>query len=116
MNNIYICVLFPSEEWEKIKYENITGIYYKKDKLYTLGKIINIQKHSSDIIISTEIRKDETPFWYAFNILEEATKYEILVSQNEINVEKGVINNIEYPNDKSDTTIIDNLIFTCSTA
>ena len=113
MKNIEVEIIFPEDQFNKIPNEFIQDLslkYKKEASILYLGRIISL-KTNGDKSVELEIRKDETPYWYAKSIVMELKNNEILFCKSdEVLSSEGRVNNIELPPETQEQEII-NFIF-----
>ena len=77
-NHALVIVAFPQKEFEKLLgYNEIKSISHDT---FSFGEIIDTKKYSNYFVLDIEIRKDETPFWYFFDIIKDAMNHDIRIS------------------------------------
>jgi len=78
-----VSIKFPKTEFSKIPKSFSGGLslkYRYNNQILSLGRVIDLTSLSSGaLLLSLEIRKDETPLWYFDSILASAKGREILL-------------------------------------
>ena len=86
-------IVFPQAEFRKLmsKYPKASSVrHLTNGSLFYLGDVQSAQKLSQDRLLATlEIRKDETPGWYAKEILLKALREEILIMSDSQTICRG---------------------------
>lgn len=111
---VILQIHFPKLEFEKVACQlaNIISVQYRvKNSFFYLGNIQDAyQQSSKKIIVAIEIRKDETPAWYAKSIIMAAKEKEIFVmGDSEIISKGGRISNVKGFEEFSDNDFIEPL-------
>lgn len=111
---IILQIHFPKVEFEKAAYQlaNARSIKYRiKNSFFYIGNVRDAYKQNSKKIIMTiEVRKDETPAWYAKSIIKSAWEKEIFVMEDSKIISRGGrISNEEGLEECSDNDFIEPL-------
>jgi hypothetical protein len=111
---VVVQIEFPELEYQKVasKFADALSIRYRvKKSLFYLGTVQSVYKQTPEMIVTRiEIRKDETPAWYARSIIERAQKEEIFVLQNsETMSRRGKITKVEGLDKCSNNDIVEPL-------